>query len=287
MWAAALSDLVSGGASVDARANAALASGILRDRVAVPSLTQALHAKDDNLIFESLVALQKIRDESAGPAVSFLAHDLDERIQVTALETIGLLRSTESAPDVRAALASGRNVKVKRAALETLAMLGQPQDRSTFLRDVDERDVELRTAALEGLGRIREPEDFPTLEKAFDQGEIDSRIHLAAAFGMVNQGKVSTGEFDPLPFLVENLRVRGRSDTAIAYLAELARKEDVRVGLNGVLPQMDKSQKIALCRALEQSRTPDATPLLQTLAKDPDADVVTAASKAMQTIQPR
>ena len=284
--ASALSDLVSHGASVDAQANAALAAGILRDRAAAPSLVQALHAKDDNLIFESLVALQKIRDESAGPGVSFLAHDLDERTQITALETIGVLRSTESAPDVRAALGSSRNVKVKRAALETLAMLGQPQDRSTFLHDVDDRDVALRVAALEGLGRIREPEDFPTLEKAFDQGEIDSRIHLAAAFGMINQGKVSTGEFDPLPFLVENLRVRGRSDIAVAYLAELCRKEDVRGALAGMIPQMDKSQKIALCSALGQARTPEVGTLLSKLARDPDVGVVTAASNAMQAVQP-
>ncbi len=283
----AVADLVAKGTSDDARANAARAAGILRDRAAVPSLTDALRSHDDELIFESLVALQKIKDRSAGPAVSVLANDLDERIQLTALETIGVLGSTSSAPDVRSALRRPRNLKVRRAALETLAMLGQPEDREVFLKYDADRDVQLRSSALEGLGRIREPADFPVLEQAFNQGEIDWRIHLAAAFGMVNEGKLDTGEFDPLPFLFECLGTRARSDTAAAYLTELAHRDDARAAIIKMVPTLDKSQKIALCPILAKTGTPDAIECLRGLTKDADADVVTAASQALQTSQSR
>ena len=157
----ALADVVSGGASVEAKANAALAAGILRDQTAVPALEQGLHGKDGDLIFECLIALQKIHATSAGPSVSFLAHDMDERIQTTALETIGILRSTSSAPDVRSAFRSARNAKVRRAALEALAMLGMAEDRSTFSKYSNDQDAELRSSALEGLGEDTGTRGFP------------------------------------------------------------------------------------------------------------------------------
>jgi HEAT repeat protein len=284
----ALSDLVvSDIATSQARANAALAAGILRDRVAVPSLVQALHAKNSDLLFECLVALQKIHDPSASEGIGFLTHDLDERIQLTALETVGVLRSVPAAPDVRLALSSARNIKVRRAALDALAMLGLAQDRSTFLHYSNERDPELRASALEGLGRIREPEDFPVLERSFDEGEIDWRIHLAAAFGMANEGKVDTSEFSPLAYLVESLESKARSNVASAYLTELARRPDVANALTKMIPEMDKTQKIALCFIFGTAGTPDVIPPLNTFAKDIDPDIAFAASKALHTAQTR
>ncbi len=283
----ALNDLVSGGASINARANAALAAGILRDRAALPALVQGLHGKDDDLIFECLVALQKIRDPSAGPGVSFLAHDLEDRIQTTALETIGVLRSTPSAPDVRSALQSARNARVRRAALEALAMLGLAEDRPISLQYAHDRDVELRASALEGLGRMREPEDFPLLQASFDEGDADWRIHLAAAFAMVKAGKVDTSEFSPLAYLMECLGTKARSSIAAAYLTELAANENVRSALAKMIPELDKGQKVALCSVLGAAQTPEVVPILNVLAKDIDPDVAFAASKALRIAQTR
>ena len=278
----AVAAVVEHGASIEARANAALAAGILRDEAAVPALVQGLHGRDDDLIFESLIALQKIRDPSAGPGVSFLAHDLDERVQSTALETIGRLRSTESAPDVRSALHSARSLRVRRAALEALAMLGLPEDRAVFTQHAGDRDPELRASALEGLGRIREPEDMSILQKAFDEGDADWRVHLAAAFALVNEGKVDTDEFSPLPYLVENLGNKARGDTASAYLVEVASHPEVRAALAKMLPEMDKWQKIALCDVLGSVGTPDTVTMLNGLSRDIDSDVAFAASKALR-----
>lgn len=285
--AQAIAGLVSSGATTDVRADAALAAGILRDRQALPDLEKALHGTSDDLIFECLVALQKIHDPSAGPAVSFLAHDLDERIQITALETIGMLRSTSSAIDVRSALKSARNLKTRRAALEALAMLGLAEDRGTFLKYANDRDVELRSSALEGLGRVREPADFPLLERAFDEGEIDWRIHLAAAFGMVNQGKVATAEFSPLPFLLESLQNKARQSAATAYLAELCARPTVTESLVKTIPTLEKDQKVALCEAFGEADTPEAIAALTTLSRDIDPAVAFAASKGLRTAETR
>jgi HEAT repeat protein len=272
---------------MDARSNAALAAGILRDRLAVPALVQALHTKENDMIFESLVALQKIQDPAAGPHVGFLARDLDDRIQPAALETIGVLRSLSSAPDVRYALTNARNIRIRRAALQSLAMLGIPGDRATFQQYASYHDPELRAAALEGLGRIREPEDTSALQSAFDEPNADWRIHLAAAFALVNEGKVDTREFSPLPYLVETLNSNSRANVASAYLTELVKREEVRNSLGKLLSDTTKSQKIALCSIFGSSQSEDAMPALNTLQKDPDPDVSFAASKAVRILQAR
>jgi HEAT repeat protein len=285
--AQALGDEIRGGASLDARANAALAAGILRARPAVPALVQAAHSTDSELIFECLVALQKIHDPSAGPGISFLAHDLDERIQATALETIGILRSLQSASDVRSALKNARSMRIRRAALEALAMLALPDDRAIFQQYLKDSDAELRASALEGLGRLREPEDYPVLEAAYNEKNADWRVHLAAAFALVDEGKVDTSEFSPLPYLVENLSLKGRAYVANAYLVEVARREDVRASLAKLLPEATKDQKIALCSILGSSHAEDAVPILNGLAKDLDPDVAFAASRALRILEAR
>ena len=281
----ALAYVIQGGASIDARANAARAAGILRAEPTVPALLAALRSKDSQLIFECLVALQKIHDPSAGPGVAFLAQDLDDRVQATDLETIGVLRSLSSAPDVRSALTNARNVRIRRAALEALAMLGIPGDRPIFQQYAKDADVDVRAAALEGLGRVREPEDYPTLDQAFNEKDADWKIHLAAAFALVDEGKVDTAEFSPLRYLFENLDVKAHAGAASAYLTELARRDDVRGALFPLLQEATKDQKLALCSVFSASQSEDVIPALNTLTKDIDPDVSLAATRAIRILQ--
>jgi HEAT repeat protein len=283
--AEALGAVIRNGRGMDSRANAARAAGILHAQPTVPALLDALRSKNSEVIFECLVALQKIDDPSAGLGVSFLAHDLDDRVQATALETIGVLHSVSSAPDVRSVLQGARNMKIRRAALECLAMLGLPEDRAVFQQYVDDKDADLRTSALEGLGRIREPEDTPALEQAYNEKNADPKVHLAAAFALVSEGKVDTSEFSPLRYLIENLDVRGQRDSAQAYLTELCRRDEVRKALFPLLREATKDQKLALCQALSASRSEDVIPMLNALSRDIDPDVSLAASKGLRTVQ--
>jgi HEAT repeat protein len=281
----AIAALVSSGASSESRSNAARAAGILRDSAAVAALENSLHAQDSQLIIESLIALQKIHDPMAGPKVATATHDLDDRVQATALETVGVLRCLTCEPDVRSALNTARNMRIRRAALEALAMLAMPGDRNVFQQYVRDADTDLRTAALEGLGRIRDPEDFPILEQAYNEKDADWKIHLAAAFAMVDEGKVDTQEFSPLPYLWESLGNGQRAAVAQTYLDELARRDDVRQALFTMIPGSSKEQKVALCAILADNRAPDAVPTLNKLSKDIDSDVSLAAARALRIVQ--
>jgi HEAT repeat protein len=285
--AAALSEKITGGNGMDVRSDAALAAGILRARDSVPALEKGLRSKDSNVIFECLIALQKIQDPAAGPAVDFLATDLDDRVQSTALDTLGILHSLTSADDIRAAYKNARNSRIQRAALNALALLGLSADRPLFLQNLDSSDTDLRVAALEGLGRIREPEDFPKLKSAFEEANADWRVHDAAAFAMVMEGDNTPDDLGPLLFIVEGFSLKPRADTSIAYLREVARNPATRAALAKILPDALKERKIGILDALSYQGEPDSRQIIQAYTHDSDRDVAFAAMRALRIAQTR
>src|SRR5580700_4620338 len=143
---AALGAQVGSGGTMDMRANAALAVGVLRGRAAVPELVDAAHSKNSGLIYESLVALEKIRDQSAGPRLVFLLRDLDPKVQTTAMETVGLLQAKEGLPALTDALNRSRDAKVKRAALEAISMLPAETNRPIYVQYLSDKDEKMRAA---------------------------------------------------------------------------------------------------------------------------------------------
>ena len=283
---AALGKLVTKGSGTDARANAARAIGILRGRAAIPDLIEALHSKDDSVMFESLTAIEKIRDPEAAPRIAFLLRDLEEKIQIAALQTTGILLNREAEPDVRDVLQRTKSPKVKRAALTALAMLGTAADHAIFLSYLADKDDTMRSAASEGLGRIKNPVDLPTLEGTF-KNEHKMGPRLAAAFALVDLGDLDTSEFTPLRYLVNTLNVRTYQGVALAYLTELSRDLKVRLAIYPMLPRATKDEKIQLCTVFARAGDKDTLPYLETLSVDPDKDVAAEAIRSLRTLRSR
>lgn len=275
----AIAALISGGSSVDSRSNAARAAGILRGKAALPALEKALQSKDSGLIFESLVAIQKIGDTSAGSSVAVLANDFDTLVQTTALETLGVLHYTDVAGTIRQIVTRPRNEKVRRAALQALAMFALSDDRTNFQAYKDDKNEDLRASALEGLGRLRDPDDIAAMQAAYDN-ERDLKPRLAAAFGIVNEGKTELSTFSPLQYLVNGLDSNKANSIAQAYLLELCRRPGVRKALLPLLPQATKSEKLGLIAALAPNADAATAAALQNLAKDPDSDVSISAARS-------
>ena len=283
----ALGKLARGGSSLEARANAARAAGILRGRAAVPDLVEAMRSKDAGVIYECLVAFQKIGDPSAGPRFRFLLRDLDERVQVAAIEGTGLLRNMEAIPDLIEVLNRERSTpRVRRAALAALAMLPDEKNRPLFRRYLDDRDEGLREAAAEGLGRLRNPADRPVLEKAYEQ-ERRASARLSVAFALVCHGNTEVGEMSPLQLLINTLNSKARQGEAFAFLVEVARDAAVRATLHRAIPSGAKDERIYLARVLARSGDKTSVPELEKLSRDPDADVGQEALRALQNLKAR
>jgi HEAT repeat protein len=285
---AAIGRIVSGGSDLDARANAARAVGILRGRAAVPDLEQALRSKDSQLIYEALVALEKIRDPSAGPSIAFLLHDLDEKVQTTAIEATGLLANRDAINTLRDVLDRSKKIKVKRAALTAMAQMPDPQLHGVYTTYLDNKDDGLREAAAEGLGRLKNPADNGALERAFNN-ENKTEPRLSAAFALVNLGKLGTTEFDPLRYLVNNLNSTAYRGVAIPYLTELARDPNVRQALYPALKAAGatRDEKTGLAEALAASGGQDSVAPLDALSQDSDSEVSEAGLRAVKNLRAR
>jgi HEAT repeat protein len=269
---------------MDARTNAARAVGVLRGNAAIPDLIDAAHSKNSQLIYESLVAIEKIRDESAGPRIQFLLRDPDVKVQSTAIEASGMLRNKAALPDLIDALRRARDARVRRAALEAIAMLPDPSSRPIYQQYLADKDEKMRAAAAEGFARLGDPADMPVVKKAWDE-ETKTSPRLSLAFAQVALGKTELSEFSPLRFLIDNLNSSSFNGIARPFLVELARKPAVRQLLYGAITGGTKDEKLGLAYVLGLSGDATSVPELQKLANDPDPDIAQAAQTAVRNLQ--
>jgi HEAT repeat protein len=283
---AALGALARGGNGMDVRANAARAIGILRGKPAMNDLFDALRSKDTQLIYESIMALQKIRDRSAGPRIQFLLRDLDEGVQVAAIETTGILQNASAARDVRDVIDRTGSLRVRRAALTALAMLAAEDHRPVYVRFFTDKDDALRAAAAEGYARLKNPADRPMLAKAFSE-ERKQNPRLGIAFALVAAGDREYAEFSALRYLVNTLNLKAWRGVARAYLVELSLASGIRLTLYPVLATGTKDEKSQLCQVLAMTGDDLTLRYLESLASDTDTGVAQEALKAVRALKAR
>lgn len=281
----AIGHVVRGGSSTESRANAARAVGILRGRAALPDLYETLHSqKETDVLYETVTAIQKIRDEQAGPKVQYLLRDLNERVRIAAIETTGILQNRAALPDLRNALHSSNKLKVRRAALAAIAMLPDPANRDLFAQNLDDKDEALRTAAAEGFGRLRSADDVPMLQKAY-KAETKRAPQLALAFAMVMDGRTESSEQSPLKFLIQNLGNSGYRGTAQAYLTEAAQDPGLRLQLYAPMEHGTKEEKIGLAQVLAGTGDRGAESHLENISRDNDPQVAQEGLRALRNLR--
>ena len=242
-------------------------------------------------MYESLIALQKINDPSVGPRVSFLLRDLEEKVQIAALETVGLLRTHEAAAGIRDALDHARNIKVRRAAASSLAMLGEAPDKAAFLAMLQDKDDDIRSAGAEGLGRIKDPSVKPQRDAALT-AEKKTGPRLAGAFAISSLGNYDVAEFAPFRYLVHSLNLKSYRNVANAYLTELLRDPAARAAVYPLLagPTLNgasKDERIQLASILGKSGGKDSESYLDQLSRDPDTDVAQEGVRALRLLRTR
>jgi hypothetical protein len=284
----ALGQLARSGNGMESRANACRALGVLRGGAELDALTEALHSKDSRVMYESLNAIQKIRNPEAGPKIVFLLRDLDDRVQMTAIETSGLLRSADALPALRDIVANPRNSKLERAALFAISQMPAAQDRDLFLREMASKDDRLRAAAAEGLGRLNNPADTPALAKAW-QEEDKMAPRLAAAFALVLEGKLELTPDSAFGYLINTLNSAAWNQTAYAYLVEAARQSTVLAALYGPIQQTEdpRDERTGLARVLAASGDSGSVPVLEKVSQDSDKEVAQEGLRALRSLRAR
>jgi HEAT repeat protein len=282
----ALGRVATGGGSFLARANAARALGILRAKAALPQLGEALKSRDSQVLYESLIAVQKIREPQSAMMILPLIGDLDERIQMTAMETAGVLASKAATPAIQEALGKARNIKVRRMAVTSLAMIGDPGSRSVFEQYFTDKDDQLRGSAAEGFGRMRNPSDKARIEQAF-VAEKKTGPRLSLAFAAALLGRRDLTPESPIGYLIDQLDSRFFHDTAKPFLVELTRDADVRKSIYPAIKNANRKEKVRLAQVLAISGDADTLKVLEALSVDSDTEVAAEGVKAVRALKAR
>lgn len=280
----ALRSIVVNGTDNVVRANAARALGVLRDVDSTQALIEALRSKDDRLIFESLIALQKIANPEAGPRVVFLMRDLVEKVQLAAIETAGLLKTRDAIGELRRVMESGPEKKLRRASVQALARIADPSTRDLLVNLLQDKDDDIRATAAEGIGRMGNAADRQAIETAFN-AERKSAARLGQAFAIARLGGVDTSEFSPLRYLVNSLNSRSWRGVAQPYLNELTRQESVRKAIYPMLGSGTPAERTGLLLALAASGAPDAISQIEPHVRDTDLEISSAATRALRILR--
>jgi HEAT repeat protein len=283
----AIGALIRTGSSPESRANAARAVGILRGKQALPDLYEGVRSKDSDVLYESIIAVQKIRDPAAGPKVQYLIRDPKDKVQVAAIETTGLLNNMDALPDLRTVLSTTTKSKVKRATLNAIAMLPNPQDRGIYTEFLKDKDESNRALAAEGFGRLRDPADVPMLLKAYED-ETKKMALVSLAFALVMDGKTElTSEPTPLRFLIDQLNQVSTRNAAQALLTEAAHDPAIRAQLYVPMEQGTRDEKINLAHILAQTGDRSAEPHIEKISRDSDKQVAEEGLRALRNLRAR
>ena len=277
---AAITKLISGGSSMESRANAARAVGILRGQQAIPELLKGLQSPDKEVTLESINALGKIRDISVGPKMTFLLGSGDKDVQIAAAEVLGNLRTKEAIQGLEQLVRSGKK-DVQRTALTALAKIPDNGQEKLFLLYLRDKDEKLRAAAAEGVGRGGNKADLDTINDAFAE-EKKETARLSMAFAAV-----SLGDLSKLQYLVDGLNSSFRRLEARPFLVELARDPQVLTELYTPLTSGTQDQKIHLAYVISLSGTRESEPHLKRLTTDADPKVAEEAIRSLKNLQAR
>jgi HEAT repeat protein len=281
-----LATVVEKSTATESRANAARALGILRGQAALPALIGVLRSKEDLLMYESLVAIQKIHDPASAPRIAFLLRDLNERIQIKAIETTGMLGNKDALRDLSSLMERDRSLKVKRAALGSIGMLADETSRPLLTRYLTDRDEGLRAGAAEGIGRLKNSADTALLEKGFaDERKVGARLSLA--FALVLHGKIEQSEFSPLRYLVNGLNLKAYKGVAQPFLIEASRDVHVLHALHRAFGQANREERIGLAQVFAVSGDAESVPILQAMTKESDPEVSAEALRSLRTLRTR
>lgn len=277
----AIADTVVNGGNADVRANGARALGILRGRAGLAALQEGARSRNSQIILESVYAIKKIADASAGPDIVFLLRDLDENVQFAVIQTVGQLRTEEARPGLIEIVEESDRAKIRREALVALAKIPAPEQRTLFLTFMRHKDKFMRAAAAEGIGRIGNPLDAAVIAKSF-QSESAESARLSLAFAAVHLGDLSM-----LNYLLDGLNSTFHRMEARPFLVELARRPEVLERLHSRLDSGTAQQRRHLAHVIAISGGAESVPYLQKLTEDPDDKVAVAGIEALKVLQSR
>jgi HEAT repeat protein len=266
----------------EVRREAVHALGSLRAEGTLPALVEELegphHREDGEVRIAMSGTLGGFRDQRAGPALTRLMRDEDQRVAEEAIRSVGLIGYHDAYPVLSNLFRGSNDGDVRENALQSIALMRHP-DAVSFLEPLlDSDENKYRELAAEGLARL----DYDA--SSFTSRIVEERnaeVRLAQSFALVSSGQSSY-----IQSLVDALDTR-RSNQAEVYLYELGRFEGRIAEIYPHLRNPDADIRERLLRVLGRIADPESRPYIQPLTEDRDSDVAAAAVAALRQLTGR
>jgi HEAT repeat protein len=215
-------------------------------------------------------------EETVGDAVITALNDRETVIQEAAMWALGAMRYERAIQGLNELFQYHQRGALASSAFDALAHIGHASSLPQFVAQMSGRNLTFKLIAIEGLARTGDRSRAEAIVTAVNSERSDA-IVLAGHFAnvMLADGKVDA--------IVEALGRSKLRDQALMYIREIAasRAEIFTRHLQDPDPRI----RIDIVDAIGISSEPKGLPLVEPLAKDHDAEVAKAATRAIARLR--
>jgi HEAT repeat protein len=215
-------------------------------------------------------------DITVGDALVAVLNDSDRTVRGAAMQTLGAMayeRAIQALTDQFQYYGRG---DLAEDALDAIARIAHPASIPLLMTQLTSKHTSQKGIAVEGLARIGDRSRFGSIESAM-AGETTDDVLLAGVFAAI---VLADRPIDPL---AEGLRRPRQVDQARRYLVEVA------PGRSGAFARFiqdpDSAIRAGIADVLGLAGDVAALPLVESLLRDRDPQVVLAAGRAVARLQ--
>jgi HEAT repeat protein len=258
-------------------------SGTLRRellRSAGPDLAAMVGAPDPGLRLAAVRVIGRLfekrpQDEAIDPgvgdAVILALNDSDRAVKGAAMSTLGALRYERAVQALTDLFQYYGRGDLGAAALDAIARIAHTSSAPLLSAELAGKNVALKGIAIEGLARLGDRGKLADIQSALN-GERNDTVLLAGSFASILLSRV------PIDPLAEALTRPKQRDQARQYLIEISPGRSTAFSRPAQDP--DARLRADVADILGLGGDPAALPLVESLMKDRDPQVVLAARRA-------
>jgi HEAT repeat protein len=257
-------------------------SGALAGDEVTKALMDALAGQSaDNQIL-IIQALGKRAQVGALPVLFGLAESGEKPVRVAAIRALPEIGNAASSQLLMKLLSDGDR-EISQAAKESLAALPSRQVDEAVMGMLDSAKTDDRLTALELIGRRRMTTGVPALLKATGDADVKVRTAAIRMVGELGGAGDLPAMLDVLLKLKESQDLTAAEEALIALAGKTDNPQSHAGKLTSLLAAAQPAQKIALLRVLGATGGNDALSAVRAAVNDSDAQVQSAAIRALCT----
>jgi HEAT repeat protein len=239
-------------------------------------LIKALDHYDPAVRAAAAKVIARLKVTQATDALLKAINDSHAEVRYAAMRALGALHDVRAVGPLTEQLAFYKKGEGAWSALDALAHLAQPSSTSLFKERLSDKDPNMRRAAAEGLGRVGDASVSGQLESGATADDSEP-VRLAMAFALQKLGR------NYVTRIVDAMDSPRMSAQAQEYLIELG--PPIAQSLYPRLQETDAGIREGVADVLGLVGDEKALPILEPVTQDRDANVATAAKRAIERIK--